>query len=327
MAKYSNVIEYKLKTIFDDAGLVKLQNNIIKTQKELQKMADFNLNPAAMEKSIQTLNSFKTALNQAFNVKLGIFDVSKLMTNMKALNISVKEVKASFEATGIAGQKAFNSMIAKIGSLDTGMKSISTTTQKVFNTFANTVRWGMTASVYENMSNSLYRAVEYVKALDRSLNDIRIVSGYNAEQMREFALEANNAAKALGKTTTAYTDASLIFIQQGKTLKESAALADLTLKTANVTGQATAEVSEQLTSLMNGYQIAVEDMEASVDKLAKVAAVGAADMEELATAEAKVASTANALGVSQDQLVAQLSTIISVTRQAPEYIFVYLRAA
>ena len=69
---------------------------------------------------------------------------------------------------------------------------------------------------------------------------------------------------------------------------------------------------------MNGYQISVDNMEASVDKLAKVAAVSASDLEELATAESKVASTANALGVSQDQLVSQLSTIISVTRQAPE---------
>lgn len=34
----------------------------------------------------------------------------------------------------------------------------------------------------------------------------------------------------------------------------------------------------------------------------------------------KVASAANLMGVGQDQLAAQLSTIISVTREAPETI-------
>jgi hypothetical protein len=33
--------------------------------------------------------------------------------------------------------------------------------------------------------------------------------------MSEFAAEANKAAKALSTTTTAYTDASLIYFQQG----------------------------------------------------------------------------------------------------------------
>jgi len=49
--------------------------------------------------------------------------------------------------------------------------------------------------------------------LNRSLNDIRIVTGYSAEQMKDFAVEANKAAKALSTTTTNYTNASLIYYQ------------------------------------------------------------------------------------------------------------------
>ena len=38
--------------------------------------------------------------------------------------------------------------------------------------------------------------------------------------MASFAKEANKAAKILGTTTTAYTDASLIYFQQGLSKKE-----------------------------------------------------------------------------------------------------------
>ena len=57
-----------------------------------------------------------------------------------------------------------------------------------------------------------------------------------------------------------------------------------------------------------------------IDKLSQVASTTASDLEELSTSMGKVASTANSVGVDIDQLTAQLSTMISVTRQSPESI-------
>lgn len=67
--------------------------------------------------------------------------------------------------------------------------------------------------------------------------------------MRRFAIEANNGAKALGRTTTDYTRASLIYAQQGLNDREIKERTAITLKTANVTGQATETVSEELTAV------------------------------------------------------------------------------
>ena len=96
------------------------------------------------------------------------------------------------------------------------------------------------------------------------------------------------------------------------------ARAEVTLKAANVTGQSGAEVSEQLTAVWNGYKVTAEEAELYIDKLAAVAATTASDLEELSTGMSKVASAANLMGVDVDQLNAQLATIVSVTRQAPE---------
>lgn len=319
-------ITYNMKTKLDSSGVKQLSKLLDECSKKITNMytnkaGNGNTNSEILkqyEEILSTAEKVRTALNQSFDITTGTTSINKFITNLEKAGADAKSLGAYFTAAGNEGQQAFNSLVSEMSLADTKITSMSKSVEKLCTTFQNTIRWGFSASIYETATNSLMRAVEYVQDLDRSLNDIRIVSGLSSDEMREFAEEATAAAQAIGQTTTAYTDASLIYIQQGKTLSESKELAELTLKAANVTGQETSEVSEQLTALMNGYQIQVSDMEAATDKLAAVAAATAADMEELATAESKVASTANALGVSQDQLVSQLATIVSVTRQAPK---------
>jgi hypothetical protein len=86
-----------------------------------------------------------------------------------------------------------------------------------------------------------------------------IVTGKSADEMARFSTQATEAAKALGKTTVDYTKASLIYAQQGLNDQEIAARAAITLKAANVTGQSTDQVSEQLTSVWNGYKVTAEE--------------------------------------------------------------------
>mgnify|MGYP002527981498 CR=1 FL=1 len=62
-----------------------------------------------------------------------------------------------------------------------------------------------------------------------------------------------------------------------------------------------------------------------MDRLAAVAAKSASSLGELSTGMSKVASAAATLGVGEDQLAAQLATITSVTKQAPESVGTALR--
>ena len=63
-----------------------------------------------------------------------------------------------------------------------------------------------------------------------SLNDIRIVTGYDATAMAQFAKEANRAAKELKTTTKQYAEASLIFYQQGLSGSEVSKRAETVIK-------------------------------------------------------------------------------------------------
>ena len=119
----------------------------------------------------------------------------------------------------------------------------------------------ITSSAINNLTGSIQQAYGYVKNLDSSLNDIRIVTGKSADEMERFAKTANNAAKNLGASTLDYTEAALIYYQQGLSDQEVEARTNITLKTANVTGQTGSEVSEQLTAVWNGYKVSAEEAE------------------------------------------------------------------
>lgn len=267
----------------------------------------------SLKRSIAAIDG---ALEKAFNTDLGTLNVSKFNQALKGMNLG--QVYKDFSAAGAAGQSAFRNITSQILTTNMQLKQTHNFLNNMATTMANTVKWGVASSVMNNFTGSVQKAYGYVKSLDTSLNDIRIVTGKSADEMERFATKANNAAKELGKSTTDYTNASLIYYQQGLSDEDVAARAETTLKAANVTGQTGQAVSEQLTAVWNGYKVSAEEAELYVDKLAAVAATTASNLEELSTGMSKVASAANLMGVDADQLNAQLSTIISVTRQAPE---------
>ena len=267
----------------------------------------------ALKTSISQIDS---ALDRAFNTDLGTLNVSKFNQALKGLNLN--KVYQDFSKAGVAGQTAFRNVTSQILTTNMQLKQTHSFINNMATTMANTVKWGAASSVMNGFTRNVQKAYGYVKSLDTSLNDIRIVTGKSADEMERFAVKANNAAKELGKSTTDYTKASLIYYQQGLSDKDVAARAETTLKAANVTGQSGEAVSEQLTAVWNGYKVSAEEAELYIDKLAAVAAKTAADLEELSTGMSKVASAADLMGVDIDQLNAQMATIVSVTRQAPE---------
>lgn len=323
MAKYSQTVNYNIRTTLDNSGIAKLQSEIRQTENELTRLSSMNLiSPAQADKAKGELSKLRAALNSSLNVDLGMLDNKKFAAEMRKNNISVAELSRSFSLAGAQGDRAFTQLVGRLGQLDTGFKSISKTTDKVFNTLGNTVRWGVIASGFQGILNSAHDAVQYMKDLDESLTNIMMVTDYSKQQMNDYAKSANDAARALGSTTVAMTDATLVFAQQGFDLPQSTQLAELSTKLANVSQQDTATTSDQITAYMNAYGMDqnMEQLSAALDSWAEVANVSAADVQELATASQKAASTANTVGVNMDQLAAQIATIESVTREAPENI-------
>lgn len=322
ISKYSNTITYNLRTTLDNTGLSQLQAQLAKTQQQIISMQSQELlSPNTANKALADINKVSTALQKSFNANLGMLDISKVTKNL-GKDVNLKSLQQSFELAGAEGQKAFLDVLGSLGKLDTGVKATSSLVDKMFNTMGNTVRWGIMSSAFNGVTNSIRQATDYVKELDSSLTQIQLVTSYSKDDMNQYAKSANEAARALGSTTTAMTNATLLFAQSGFSLNQSNELAQLSTKLANASQQDTATTSDQIMAYMNAYGLDknLSQLQSAMDSWAEVANVSAADVKELAEASQKAASSAATLGVSTDQLNAQIATIESVTREAPEQI-------
>jgi TP901 family phage tail tape measure protein len=262
-------------------------------------------------------------LDRSFSKDLGTVNIQKFNEEIKKVDIA--KIARDFNQAGPTGQQALARITSQAVVANTKVREVDETMKKLFVTLSNTIRWSISTTILQGFTGKFQEAWGYVKGLDKDLNDIRIVTGKSADEMERFGKQANEAAKALGASTRDVAQAALIYYQQGDTDADAMAKAQITQKAANVTGQSTAETSEGLTAVWNGYQVASEAAEKGmgayesyVDKMAAVAASTASDLEEQTTAMSKVASTAKTLGISFDDLNAQISTIESITRKAPE---------
>ena len=105
--------------------------------------------------------------------------------------------------------------MSSVTKFNTQVKETHTILNKIGTTLANTIKWNISSSLMNGVTQSIQQAWGFAKNLDSSLNDIRVVTGKSADEMARFAERANTVASNLGKGTTDYTRAALIYAQQG----------------------------------------------------------------------------------------------------------------
>lgn len=314
----ANQIKFDVGFNVNKSDLTALTTALRNVQNEVNKANVTGTLTEELKKAGTAASQLESILNQSWNSKLGQLDLSKVNQSVKTTYGSVSQLKQILESSGNSGAAAYNKFASTVLNTNIQLRESNKLISQMAITLGNAFRYGISSRIMNEFVGSIQQAFNYTKKLDTSLNDIRIVTDKSADSMERFARQANDAAKDMGANTLDYTNAALIYYQQGLSDKEVAARTETTIKAANVTGQTGEEVSEQLTAVWNGYKVTAEETETYVDKLAAVAATTAADLEELSTGMSKVASAANAMGVDFDDLNAQIATIVSVTRQAPE---------
>ena len=314
-----NRIDYTVGVNIDQASLKKAEESLSKLQIALisNKMTKNGIT-AELKEARKAAADLEKILSKSFNSSLGTYNMATFTKGIKEAGYTFQSLQQKMYAGGNEGIRTWNQLNSAILKQKPILKESNKMMDSLFETFGKTVRWGLSSSVFNTVTSQIHQAYNFTIALDSALNDIEIVTGKSASNMQELAKWANDSAKKLSASTTEMADAALIFYQQGDTDKEAQRKAEISMKVANVTGQDSSATSDEMTAIWNGFQAKAEDMEEYGDKMAKVAASTASSFEELSKGMQKVAATANTTGVDFDQLNAQLSTIVSVTREAPE---------
>lgn len=161
---------------------------------------------------------------------------------------------------------------------------------------------------------------DFYRSLDRALTEISIVSDLSRQQVQKFTSEFINMSKQTGMAIDDIAQASVIFFQQGLMTDEVLTMTRVTAQFAKVAGTTVENAADKLTAAVNGFRVGVEQAVDVADKLNAVAAKSAASINELSTAFEKAASMAYQAGISMDNYLAYIATMVEVTREAPENI-------
>lgn len=265
------------------------------------------------------------ALKNAYNTQLDSVNLKTFNKELEKSGLTIESIYKKFSLADQAGQNAFRNLSSGLLTTNMALKESNTLLDKMAKTMGNTIKWGISSSIFNNITSSIQKAYNYTIKLDKSLNDIRVVSDASASDMERFARYANEAAKNLGASTLDYTQGALIYYQQGLDEEQVKQRTDITLKMANVLETSAEEVSDYMTAIWNNFADGSKNLEYFADVLAELGAKTASSAEEISTGLEKFASIGKTIGLSYEYAAASLATITATTRQSADVVGTALR--
>ena len=305
-----------------DTGQAKAQ--IQDLQSQLTKLATLNkpnnangfMMTSELKEAAKAAQDLKNKLQAATDINTGKLNLDTLSQSLSKSGKSLETYRKALSNLGPAGDQAFASLATSIQKAEVPLKTTNKLLDEFKTSLANTARWQLSSSMLHGFLGSLQSAFSYAQNLNKSLTDIQIVTGNSSDYMANFAGEANKAAQALSTTTKNYSDASLIFFQQGLNDDEVAKRTETTIKMAQATGDSVDQVSSYLTAIWNNFYDGSESLEHYADIITKLGAATASSSSEIAEGLQQFAGIGNTIGLSYDYATAALTTLTANTRQS-----------
>ena len=163
-------------------------------------------------------------------------------------------------------------------------------------------------------------AMATVKELDATMTETATVTDFSISDMWEQLPRYTDEANKLGTSINSLYKATTLYYQQGLDTNEAMALGIETIKMARVANMDAALATDLMTAALRGFNMELNEMSAVRinDVYSELAAVTAADTDEIGIAISKTASIAHSANMEFETTAAFLSQIIETTREAPE---------
>lgn len=313
-------MKFQADTSQAKAKMKELETSLRSIQSVTNQTLPMNQLSSGLDQAKVAAAQLEVQLKSAFNTNTGKLDLSKFNSEMKKSGMNLEKYKTALLQAGPAGKQAFTQLATAIASADTRVIRINESLAKMGHKLLETARWRASNAAVMAVTSSISEAYRFAQDLDKSLTDIRIVTGLSAEYMEDFAKQAQKAAKALSTTTNEYAKASLIYFQQGLSEAEVQERTELTIRMANITGQSVQEVSDQLTAVWNNFDDGTKTLEHYVDVMVDLGAATASSSEEISQGLNKFAAVAETVGLSYEYAAAALATVTAETRQSADVV-------
>lgn len=318
--------ELGLSTKTSELTLDTLQRKLIDAEKQAEnaakKLKEFNIDNTNLE----NIEKLRAAL-QSFSGD----DISQIPTDLKEIqeyinNLQVKEtenLEKTLEKIPNITKKsaqAFNGMNKELSRVKQEGQGISETTAEI-ERLGNQVRQFFSiGNTIQLFKRAVRDAMATVKELDATMTETATVTDFSISDMWEQLPRYTDEANKLGTSINSLYKATTLYYQQGLQTEEAMALGIETIKMARVANMDAALATDLMTAALRGFNMELNEMSAVRinDVYSELAAVTAADTDEIGIAISKTASIAHSANMEFETTAAFLSQIIETTREAPE---------
>lgn len=288
-----------------DVDKASLQEKLNAACKDMEIPVDFKID------SEDIASKIKAAVDNIQDVELDL----KVNTDSvrEAVNKSIDRIEPDIDNTGLTNlQQVLH-----------GVNSAGSQTQSVFSSLGGTFKEAFSAYSLANlMQDGIYKivdagkeAISTVKELNDSITSLEMATGESYDTVKQMMSQYNEMGQELGAVTTDIAEGADSWLRQGKTVQETNQLLKDSMVLSKVSDLSAADSTQYLTSAMNGYKVAAEDVMEIVDKVSQVDLYSATDAGGLMEAMSRVSTMASTAGVSMDKLLGFLATTGEITQR------------
>ena len=318
-----NKKQAELNSVTTAAKKANFAQEVEKARKEVD-----NLDKEIKDIEIQNFNELRDSLkgiipeveNLEYSLenleKLEQLSLAKVSNEITDFREEVDKAENSVDDVKDAGDEMAKSLkenFDKASNLKDFDDELERTKQKLKDLFSV----GTTVEIFRRVISN---AKETVKELDAAMTQTAVVTDFGVGDMWDQLPEYTKRANALGTTIKGAYEAATLYYQQGLDTNEVVAVSNETLKMARIAGMDAAKATDMMTAALRGFNMEIDEASARRinDVYSELAAITAADTQEIATAMTKTASIASNAGMEFETTAAFLSQIVETTREAPE---------
>ena len=306
--------------------LNQLKNNLSEastTYQEQRKLSQKEASDkAVLARQINSVTNQYNSLNQALSNAKTQGQITEEQFN--SLSAETNQIFKTYQAGAGSVDKIFTTTENGFKGVRNQLSGLKAETaahsQDIDKIVAKYTKWYLIAGMVNLAMGALKSIISTTISLDTAFTNISMVTGGTAEETKKLRQEYIELAQELGVTVDTITDAADDWLRAGLSIEDTNKAIRASTILAKVAQIESAEATEYLTSIMNGFNLEASELVSVVDKLSAVDIVAATSSAEIAEALSKSAKSAQLAGLGFDKYVAMIATVSETTRESADTI-------
>lgn len=178
-------------------------------------------------------------------------------------------------------------------------------------------------SVYRAMwfaISKFKQSIQTAEELNKAFTSIQLVTLGTAEATEKLRKEYADLAHEMSATVTDVAEGADAWLRQGKSAEEATQLIRASMVMSRIGVIKSAEATEYLTSVLNGYNMEAQDVMHVVDAMSQVDIESASSIDDLAIALQRSTATAQQAGVPFERLLGYVAAVRETTQRSASVI-------